>query len=109
MTTFFFFYVSDPEESPFWSVDLGQIEHVRSVRLYGSDANPLHDLDVHLGNSENVTDNALCTRYRGHTSSLDVRIVCDTELSGRYIGIVQRAKPHHPESLILCETLVFLM
>ncbi|KAL8573953.1 hypothetical protein ACOMHN_029400 [Nucella lapillus] len=31
--------IKDPENNPFWYVDMGQIEHIRSLRLYGSDFN----------------------------------------------------------------------
>ncbi|KAL8573950.1 hypothetical protein ACOMHN_029397 [Nucella lapillus] len=79
-------------------------QHSRSLSVAG-----LHDLEVYVGNSENVTDNTLCTRLLGHPDVLDVRIVCDKNLSGRYVGIVLRTRPGKPESLILCEALVYLM
>ncbi|KAK7100885.1 uncharacterized protein [Littorina saxatilis] len=100
---------TDPEYNPFWLVDMGQIEHIRSVRLYGSDANKLHDLEVYVGNSENVTDNTLCTRLHSNPRVLDVRIVCDSPRTGRYVGVIQRTQPGRPESLIICEALVYLL
>lgn len=56
------------ESSPWWQVDLLQPYEVRVVRLLSRSCcghQPLHDLEIRVGNSSNVQGNRLCAWYPG--------------------------------------------
>ena len=56
------------ENSPWWQVDLLQPYEVRVIRILTRGCcghQPLHDLEIRVGNSSNVQGNRLCAWYPG--------------------------------------------
>ena len=42
----------------------------------------LHDLEVRMGKSKNLTDNLVCRRYRGRVSRDVITVRCESHLYG---------------------------
>lgn len=96
------------ENSPWWQVDLLQPYEIRVVRIITRGCcghQPLHDLEIRVGNSSVVSGNRLCAWYPG---TLDDGVTKDLEcahpISGRYVYIQMVGVE---ASLSLCEVLVF--
>lgn len=61
------------ENSPWWQVDLLQPYEIRVIRILTRSCcglDPLHDLEIRVGNSSNVQGNRLCAWYPGTLSKL---------------------------------------
>jgi hypothetical protein len=56
------------ESSPWWQVDLLQPYEIKVIRIVTRACcghQPLHDLEIRVGNSSNVQGNRLCAWYPG--------------------------------------------
>lgn len=96
------------ESSPWWQVDLLQPYEVRIVRVITRGCcghQPIHDLEIRIGNSSSVQGNRLCAWYPG---TLDDGITkdfsCAYPIVGRYVYIQMVGIQG---SLSLCEVMVF--
>ncbi|XP_076368032.1 sushi, von Willebrand factor type A, EGF and pentraxin domain-containing protein 1-like isoform X3 [Tachypleus tridentatus] len=96
------------ENSPWWQVDLLQEYEIRVVRIFTRgccDQQPLHDLEIRIGNSSIVQGNRLCAWYpRNIEDGTAKDFECAYPIIGRYVYIQMVGIEG---SLSLCEVLVF--
>ncbi|KAI1288488.1 CUB and sushi domain-containing protein 3 [Halotydeus destructor] len=96
------------ELSPWWMVDLLQPYEVRVIRLMTRGCcghQPLHDLEIRVGNSSVVSENRLCAWYPGTLEDgVTKDLPCAAPIKGRFVFIQMVGVE---ASLSLCETLVF--
>ncbi|XP_074599760.1 CUB and Sushi multiple domains furrowed isoform X2 [Brevipalpus obovatus] len=96
------------ENSPWWQVDLLQPYEIRVVRIITRGCcghQPLHDLEIRVGNSSAVQGNRLCAWYPGTLDDgITKDLQCAHPIVGRYVYIQMVGVE---ASLSLCEVLVF--
>ncbi|CAH1247325.1 MATN2 [Branchiostoma lanceolatum] len=98
----------DGETNPTWWVDLGGSYSIDSVEIFnrrnGCCRDRINPFDIHIGDSEQVSDNPMC----GGDNFMDVNqasfsILCNGMI-GRYVGILL---PGPDRILTLCEVQVY--
>lgn len=96
------------EGSPWWMIDLLQPYEVKVIRVLTRACcghQPLHDLEVRVGNSSSVSGNRLCAWFPGTMDDGASRdLHCATSIKGRYVFIQMVGVE---ASLSLCEVYVF--
>ncbi|KAF7487688.1 Sushi, von Willebrand factor type A, EGF and pentraxin domain-containing protein 1 [Sarcoptes scabiei] len=96
------------ENSPWWQVDLLQPYEIRVIRLLTRGCcghQPLHDLEIRVGNSSIVQGNRLCAWYPGTLGDGENKdFHCANPIIGRYVYIQMVGIE---SSLSLCEVFVF--
>lgn len=96
------------EQSPWWTVDLLQPYEVKVIRIITRGCcghQPLHDIEVRVGNSSTVSGNRLCAWYPGTLEDGTTKdLPCAAPIKGRYVFIQMVGVE---ASLSLCEVFVF--
>lgn len=96
------------ENSPWWQVDLLQPYELRVIRILTRGCcghQPLHDLEIRVGNSSTVAGNRLCAWYPGTIGDGEHKdFPCAHPIVGRYVYIQMVGIEG---SLSLCEVLAF--
>ena len=96
------------ENSPWWQVDLLQPYEIRVIRLLTRSCcghQPLHDLEIRVGNSSTVQGNRLCAWFPGTLNDGENKdFTCANAIIGRYVYIQMVGIE---SSLSLCEVFVF--
>ncbi|KAH9415308.1 C-type lectin (CTL) or carbohydrate-recognition domain (CRD) [Dermatophagoides pteronyssinus] len=96
------------ENSPWWQVDLLQPYEIRVIRILTRSCcgqQPLHDLEIRVGNSSTVQGNRLCAWFPGTLNDGENKdFTCANAIIGRYVYIQMVGIE---SSLSLCEVFVF--
>ncbi|XP_076332272.1 CUB and sushi domain-containing protein 1-like [Tachypleus tridentatus] len=94
--------------SPWWQVDLLQGYEVRVVRIFTRGCcghQPLHNLEIRVGNSSVIQENRLCAWYPGTIEDGTTKdFECAYPINGRYVYVQMVGIEG---SLSLCEVMVF--
>ncbi|XP_054154343.1 CUB and sushi domain-containing protein 1-like [Oppia nitens] len=96
------------ESSPWWQVDLLQPYEIKVIRIVTRGCcghQPLHDLEIRVGNSSTVQGNRLCSWFPGTLDDgMHKDLFCAIPITGRYVYIQMVGIEG---SLSLCEVFVF--